>query len=98
MAQGPCRDPNSAALREECGICAFPWCWQGCPLLPPPAPHPIPLPSCHPPPPARSHWPGHPYPDEHREQAPAAGGQVDVGIQEVLMDKGVGEEGEPGQD
>lgn len=51
-----------------------------------------------PPPPARSHWPGHPYPDEHREQAPAAGGQVDVGIQEVLMDKGVGEEGEPGQD
>lgn len=38
------------------------------------------------------------HPDEHREQAPAAGGQVDVGIQEVLMDKGVGEEGEPGQD
>lgn len=38
------------------------------------------------------------YPDEHREQAPAARGQVDVGVQEVLVDKGVGEEGEPGQD
>ena len=42
--------------------------------------------------------PGRPYPDEHREQASAARGQVGVGIQEVLMDKGVGEEGEPGQD
>lgn len=40
----------------------------------------------------------HPYPDEHREQTPAARGQVDVGIQEVLVDKGVGEEGKPGQD
>lgn len=38
------------------------------------------------------------YPDENREQAPAARGQVDVGVQEVLVDKGVGEEGEPGQD
>lgn len=40
----------------------------------------------------------HPYPDKHREQAPAARGQADVGIQEVLMDMGVGEQGEPGQD
>lgn len=39
-----------------------------------------------------------PYPDKHREQAPAARGQADVGIQEVLMDMGVGEQGEPGQD
>jgi hypothetical protein len=39
-----------------------------------------------------------PHPDEHREQAPAARGQVDVGIQEVLMDMGMGKEGEPGQD
>lgn len=48
----------------------------------------------------RAHTPGlrHPYPDEHREQTPAARGQVDVGIQEVLVDKGVGEEGKPGQD
>lgn len=38
------------------------------------------------------------HPDEHREQASAARGQVGVGIQEVLVDKGVGEEGEPGQD
>lgn len=38
------------------------------------------------------------HPDEHREQAPTARGQVDVGIQEVLMDQRVGEEGEPGQD
>lgn len=38
------------------------------------------------------------YPDEDREQVPAARGQVDVGVQEVLVDKGVGEEGEPGQD
>lgn len=38
------------------------------------------------------------HPNKHREQAPAARGQVDVGIQEVLVDMGVGEEGEPGQD
>lgn len=38
------------------------------------------------------------HPDEHREQTPAARGQVDVGIQEVLVDKGVGEKGKPGQD
>ena len=65
-----------------------------------PQPAPLPLPSLPAPstgmlPLAR---PGHPYPDEHREQASAARGQVGVGIQEVLMDKGVGEEGEPGQD
>lgn len=38
------------------------------------------------------------YPDQHREQAPAARGQVDIGVQEVLVDEGVGEKGEPGQD
>lgn len=40
----------------------------------------------------------HPYPDKHREETPAARGQADVGIQEVLMNMGVGEQGEPGQD
>lgn len=40
----------------------------------------------------------HPYPDKHREQTPAARSQADVGIQEILMDMGVGEQGKPGQD
>lgn len=67
-------------------------CQQGSPLLRPPTAL-----SC-PPPLLPHHRPRHPYPDEHREQAPAARGQVDVGVQEVLVDKGVGEEGEPRQD
>ena len=64
-----------------------------------PQPAPVPLPSLPGPstdmlPLAR---PGHPYPDEHREQAAAARGQAGVGIQEVLVDEGVGEKREPGQ-
>lgn len=38
------------------------------------------------------------YPDQHREEAAAARGQIDIGVQQVLVDVGVGEEGKPGQE
>lgn len=42
--------------------------------------------------------PSRPYPDQHREEAATARGQIDIGVQQVLVDVGVGEEGKPGQE
>lgn len=37
------------------------------------------------------------YPDEDGEERAAAGGQVEVGVQQVLVEVGVGEGGQVGQ-
>lgn len=37
------------------------------------------------------------YPDDDGEEGPAAGGQVDVGVQEVLVQVRVGQQGQFGQ-
>jgi hypothetical protein len=37
------------------------------------------------------------HPDEHREQGAGSRGQDDVGVQQVLMEVGVREHGQPGQ-
>ena len=37
------------------------------------------------------------YPDEDREERACIGGQADVGVQEVLVEEGVGEHAQPGQ-
>lgn len=97
------RDTQVGWLCCVCICCISLWCLCFPPVLArvptPAAPdHPVLFPSLPAPQLAHTLGPGHPYPDEHREQAPAARGQVDVGVQEVLMDKGVGEEGEPRQD